>query len=68
MRGNAPVEETLRNYKTAVLEVGCGAGSWVLDLGNDFQNSTIVGGIDIKSNGFPSVNDETFDYVHMKAM
>ncbi|CAG8625137.1 18422_t:CDS:2 [Gigaspora margarita] len=55
-KGNfrAPVEETLKNGKATVLDAGCGAGCWVLDLGYDFPNSTFVG-IDIQSSGFPSV-------------
>ncbi|CAG8684775.1 8588_t:CDS:2 [Cetraspora pellucida] len=53
---NAPVEETLRNGKATVLDAGCGAGYWILDLGNEFPNSTFVG-IDVQSNGFPPVNE-----------
>ncbi|CAG8621116.1 11486_t:CDS:2 [Dentiscutata heterogama] len=57
-KGNysAPVEEILKNGKANVLDAGCGIGCWVLDLGHDFPNSTFVG-IDIQSNGFPSVNE-----------
>ncbi|CAG8659110.1 12409_t:CDS:2 [Cetraspora pellucida] len=55
---NAPVEETLRNVKATVLDAGCGAGCWILDLGNEFPNSTFVG-IDIQSSAFPSVNERS---------
>ncbi|CAG8443444.1 11291_t:CDS:2 [Dentiscutata erythropus] len=57
-KGNysAPVEEILKNGKANVLDAGCGAGCWVLDLGHDFPNSTFVG-IDIQSSGFPSANE-----------
>ncbi|CAG8637240.1 20905_t:CDS:2, partial [Racocetra persica] len=57
-KGNfsAPVEEKLKNGKATVLDVGCKSGYWILDLGNDFPNSTFVG-IDIQSSGFPSVNE-----------
>ncbi|CAG8722934.1 565_t:CDS:2, partial [Racocetra fulgida] len=53
-KGNfsAPVEEKLKNGKATVLD----SGHWILDLGNDFPNSTFVG-IDIQSSGFPSVNE-----------
>ncbi|RIB12522.1 S-adenosyl-L-methionine-dependent methyltransferase [Gigaspora rosea] len=59
-KGNfsAPVEEILKNGKATVLDAGCGTGCWVLDLGQDFPNSTFVG-IDIQSKGFPSVNERS---------
>ncbi|KAF0527523.1 S-adenosyl-L-methionine-dependent methyltransferase [Gigaspora margarita] len=59
-KGNfsAPVEEILKKGKATVLDAGCGAGCWVLDLGQDYPNSTFVG-IDIQSKGFPSVNERS---------
>ncbi|CAG8475730.1 19265_t:CDS:2 [Racocetra persica] len=55
---SAPVKEILENGGVYVLDVGCEAGYWILDVANDFPKSTFVG-IDIVPNNFPQEHDRT---------
>ncbi|KAF0436571.1 S-adenosyl-L-methionine-dependent methyltransferase [Gigaspora margarita] len=48
----SPVEEKLK-MRANVLDIGCGAGFWVVDVGLDYPSSSFIG-IDIDSTRFPS--------------
>ncbi|CAG8652672.1 2831_t:CDS:2, partial [Dentiscutata heterogama] len=48
----SPIEEKL-NKGAKVLDVGCGSGFWVIDIGSKYSSSTLIG-IDIDSTQFPS--------------
>ncbi|CAG8663013.1 10138_t:CDS:2 [Dentiscutata erythropus] len=53
----SPVEEKLK-MGANVLDVGCGSGLWVVDMGLDYPSSTFIG-IDIDSVQFPSCDKQT---------
>ncbi|RIA88862.1 S-adenosyl-L-methionine-dependent methyltransferase [Glomus cerebriforme] len=44
---SSPIEDKLIKGECKVLDVGCGAGTWLLDLSNNYENSYFFG-IDIK--------------------
>ncbi|GBB85081.1 hypothetical protein RclHR1_11660001 [Rhizophagus clarus] len=44
---SSPVEDKLIEGGYKVLDIGCGAGTWLLDLSNKYENSHFVG-VDIK--------------------
>ncbi|RUS19282.1 hypothetical protein BC937DRAFT_87727 [Endogone sp. FLAS-F59071] len=53
MHGNfqSPVEEALV-AGIKVLDVGCGSGSWILEMARDYPNSTFIG-TDTDTDAFP---------------
>ncbi|CAG8552889.1 16292_t:CDS:2 [Acaulospora colombiana] len=51
---SSPLDEEL-NQGIRVLDIGCGSGSWVLDMSVQYPNSTFIG-IDMCSDYFPSNN------------
>lgn len=53
MHGNfqSPVEEALV-AGIKVLDVGCGSGSWILEMAKDYPNSTFIG-TDVDTDAFP---------------
>ncbi|RIB08452.1 S-adenosyl-L-methionine-dependent methyltransferase [Gigaspora rosea] len=79
----APIHNELKNDDFKVLDVGCGPGSWVCELANDFRASCY--GVDIQPtfptqkprnaqfhianilNGLP-FDDNFFDYIHVRFM
>ncbi|CAG8610535.1 1210_t:CDS:2, partial [Acaulospora morrowiae] len=79
---SAPVRNILRTRRARVLEVGCGPGTWVLEMSSDYRGNSFIG-LDMLSM-FPetkpycvefvvgdvlkglSYPDETFDYVFMR--
>ncbi|GBC01747.1 hypothetical protein RclHR1_04310008 [Rhizophagus clarus] len=40
---SSPIEERLMREKCKVLEVGCGPGTWLLDLANKYENTFFYG-------------------------
>ncbi|CAG8742924.1 13085_t:CDS:2 [Gigaspora margarita] len=54
-KGNfrSPIKEKLNMGGATILDIGCGSGLWVIDMGLEYPSSLIVG-IDIDSSNFPS--------------
>ncbi|KAF0498518.1 S-adenosyl-L-methionine-dependent methyltransferase [Gigaspora margarita] len=54
-KGNfrSPIKDKLNVGGTTILDIGCGSGLWVTDMGLEYPSSLIVG-IDIESSNFPS--------------
>ncbi|PKC68522.1 S-adenosyl-L-methionine-dependent methyltransferase [Rhizophagus irregularis] len=44
---SSPIEDKLIKGECKVLDIGCGAGTWLLDLANEYENSYFFG-VDIK--------------------
>ncbi|CAG8476000.1 15569_t:CDS:2 [Acaulospora colombiana] len=40
---SAPVEDILQTRNAQVLEVGCGPGTWVLEMSSDYRGNTFIG-------------------------
>ncbi|CAG8509301.1 3787_t:CDS:2 [Gigaspora margarita] len=53
----SPIEEKLI-IGAKVLDVGCGSGFWVIDMGSEYPSSTFIG-IDIDSTKFPSHDQQS---------
>ncbi|CAG8555646.1 10712_t:CDS:2 [Ambispora gerdemannii] len=67
---SAPVKMRLRGGAAKVLDVGCGTGTWVLEMAKEYPASAFTG-IDLAPcdvlDGLP-FPDNTFDYIHMRRM
>ncbi|CAG8531583.1 2781_t:CDS:2 [Funneliformis caledonium] len=40
---SAPVEQMLQDESTKVLDIGCGPGTWILDMASEYQNAHFTG-------------------------
>ncbi|GBB92125.1 hypothetical protein RclHR1_01970007 [Rhizophagus clarus] len=40
---SSPIEERMKRDKCKVLDIGCGPGTWLLDLANKYENSLFYG-------------------------
>ncbi|RIB29981.1 hypothetical protein C2G38_2136589 [Gigaspora rosea] len=61
-KGNfrSPIKEKLNMGSATILDVGCGSGLWVIDMGLEYPSSSIIG-IDIDSSNFPSISNSIRD-------
>ncbi|CAG8473520.1 20435_t:CDS:2 [Dentiscutata erythropus] len=48
----SPIEQKL-NMGATIIDIGCGGGLWVIDMGLEYPSSTFIG-IDVDASNFPS--------------
>jgi len=61
---SSPIHEILKSGKAKVLDVGCGAGHWLIEMAKEYPQATFVG-IDM-SPMFPDVKDTPSNVVFLQ--
>ncbi|CAB5205534.1 unnamed protein product [Rhizophagus irregularis] len=52
---SSPVEEILKRGGANVLDIGCGAGTWSLEMAKHYPESNFIGGLPFEDNTFDLV-------------